>query len=227
MQKSNQFVKTLNQLDKQLQRAKTYLADVRFFYGMGHREYACDKALDMEEVVEKSALLARALPAYTGSPNASERVGEVIGNTIPVSIGFTEQGWFSIRLPLLLPKKASGNVEYIRGFLYSAMRNFFKGKSPVKYRDCVVVFRHVYDRQRPERQYRDHDNFEINFVTDTIALYVLPDDSPATCSHYYCSAASSVERTEVYIVPKADFKQWLLLESSMPDKGVLLYETKP
>lgn len=227
MQKSNQFIKVLNQLDKHIQRAKTQLADVRLFYDMGHLEYACDKALDVEEVVEKSALLARALPAYTGSPSASDRVEEIIGNTIPMDIGFTEQGWFSIRIPLLLPKKSSGSVEYIRGFLYSGMRNFFKEKSPVQYRDCVVIFRHVYDRQRPERQYRDHDNYEINFVTDTIAIYVMPDDSPATCSHYYCSAASSVERTEVYIVPKADFIQWLTLESEMPDKGVLLYENKP
>lgn len=226
MQKSNQFVKVLNQLDKQLQRAKTQLADIRFFYEMGHLEYACDTALDMEEVVEKSALLARALPAYTGSPSATQKVEEIIKSTVPVEIGFTEQGWFSVRLPFLLPKKGAGSTDYIRGFLYPAMRDFFKGKEPVKCSDCVVIYRHVYDRQRPERQYRDHDNYEINFVTDTVALYVMPDDNPLVCTHYYCSASSSLERTEVYIVPKADFKYWLDIESSMPDKGVLLYENK-
>ena len=107
------------------------------------------------------------------------------------------------------------------------MRDFFKEKQPIRYTDCVVIYRHVYDRQRPERQYRDHDNFEINFVTDTVAMYVLPDDNPTVCTHYYCSAKSSLERTEVYIVPKADFKQWLDMEPNMPDKGVLLYENKP
>lgn len=226
MEKSNQFVKVLNQLDKKLQFAKKTLADVRLFYEMGHIEYACDVALEVEEVVEKSVLLARALPAYTGSPQAVRKVEEIIRRTVPVEIGFTPEGWFSVRLPFILPKKESGSTDYIRSYLYPALKEFFKGKQPVKYTDCVIIFRHVYDRQRPERQYRDHDNFEINFVTDAIALYVLPDDNPMVCTHYYCSASSTIERTEVYIVPKKDFKQWLDAESSMPDKGVLLYENK-
>ncbi len=226
MQKSNQFIKVLNQLDKQLQIAKKKLADVRLFYEMGHIEYACDESLEVEEVVEKSALLARALPAYTGSPKAVQEVEQIIRNTVPIEIGFTKEGWFSVRLPFILPKKESGSTDYIRSYLYPAIRDFFKGKQPVRYTDCVVIFRHVYDRQRPERQYRDHDNFEINFVTDAIALYVLPDDNPMVCTHYYCSASSSVERTEVYIVPKPDFRRWLDIEPGMPDKGVLLYKNR-
>lgn len=227
MQKSNQFFKVLNKLDAQLQRAKSQLGDVRLFYEMGQMEYACDMSLDMEETVEKAVLLSRALPAYTGFPKAASAVETVINDSIPMQIGFTQEGWFSVRIPMLLPQKEAGTSDYIRGFLYPAMRDFFVDKPPVRYSDCVVIFRHVYDRQRPERQYRDHDNFEINFVTDTIALYVLPDDNPSVCTHYYCSAASSAERTEVYIVPKADFKTWLDAEQTMPDKGVPLYENKP
>ena len=227
MQKSNQFTKVLNQLDTKLKHAKTQLDDVRFFYERGHLEYACDKALDMEETVEKATLLARALPAYTGYPNVPQKVEDIIKSSVPVEIGFTEQGWFSVRIPMLLPKKEAGSTDYIRSFLYPAMREFFKEKQPVRYTDCVIIYRHVYDRQRPERQYRDHDNFEINFVTDTVAMYVLPDDNPTVCTHYYCSAKSSLERTEVYIVPKADFKQWLDMEPNMPDKGVFFYENKP
>lgn len=227
MQKSNQFFKVLNKFDAQLQRAKLQLADVRLFYEMGQLEYACDMSLDMEETVEKAVLLSRALPAYTGFPKAASAVETVIKDSVPVQIGFTQEGWFSVRIPMLLPKKEAGTSDYIRGFLYPAMRDFFADKPPVRYPDCVVIFRHVYDRQRPERQYRDHDNFEINFVTDTIALYVLPDDNPSVCTHYYCSTASSTERTEVYIVPKKDFKAWLDAEQTMPDKGVPLYENKP
>ena len=38
-----------------------------------------------------------------------------------------------------------------------------------------------------ERAYRDHDNIEVNMVTDIITLYLLPDDAPRRCAHYYCT----------------------------------------
>lgn len=71
---------------------------------------------------------------------------------------------------------------------------------------------------------RDHDNIEINMVSDIVALYVMPDDGPDVCSHFYCSAKGTDERTEVYVVPKSDFTAWLDTEKTMPDKGVKLYE---
>lgn len=224
MQQENQFTKAMNSLDVKLGQAKKQLDEVRFYYERGRFEYALNQALDMEETVEKAVLLSRALPAYTGNPNAVKRVEGIIKNTIPVEIGYTRQGWFSVRIPMLLPKKDAGSTDYIRGFIYPNLREFFKEKQPVRYTDCVVIYRHVYDEQRPERQYRDHDNYEINCVTDAVAMYVMPDDNPTVCTHYYCSAKSSVERTEVYIVPKTDFKQWLDTEREMSDKGGKLYE---
>lgn len=97
---------------------------------------------------------------------------------------------------------------------------------PVRYRDCVLIYRHVYSRDRPERRYRDHDNIEVNMVSDIVALYVMPDDSPKVCAHYYCSVSGMDERTEVYVVPKKDFPLWLVTERAMPDEGVRLYETQ-
>ena len=74
------------------------------------------------------------------------------------------------------------------------------------------------------QQWRDHDNIEINMVTDIVALYVMPDDCPKVCSHFYCSAAGSEDRTEVYVVPKEDFPAWLKAEKNMPDEGVNIFE---
>ena len=90
-----------------------------------------------------------------------------------------------------------------------------------------MIFRHVYEKGRPERRYRDHDNIEINMVSDTVAMYVLADDAPPCCDHFYCSAASTQERTEVYVVPARDFLQWLVLEPLIPDEGVTLHENVP
>ena len=106
------------------------------------------------------------------------------------------------------------------------MMNFFMNKRPVRIDDCVLIYRHVYDKARPERRKRDHDNIEINIVSDIVALFVMPDDGPSVCSHYYCSAEGSNERTEVYVIPKPDFPVWLAIEKTMPDEGVKLFETR-
>ena len=55
----------------------------------------------------------------------------------------------------------------------------------------------------------------------------IPDDAPPCCDHFYCSAASTQERTEVYVVPARDFPQWLVLEPLIPDEGVMLHENVP
>ena len=98
------------------------------------------------------------------------------------------------------------------------MQKFFDGKPPVRFTDCVMVFRHVYDQTHPERAMRDHDNIEVNMVSDIVALYVLPDDSPRVCTHYYCSAAGPEERTEIYIA-ETGFSDMAGRGKSLPGTG--------
>ena len=82
------------------------------------------------------------------------------------------------RSPRSFQKKGTGSPIYIQQYLYPALRRYFDGKPPARYRSCVLAYRHVYQRGRPERAYRDHDNIEVNMVTDIITLYLLPDDAP-------------------------------------------------
>ncbi len=224
MKTENSYLKTLGKVEEKTKRLRDQAAAVRWFYENGDPEESYNRALKLEEIAEKTVLLTRALPAYTGSPKADVDVEVVMAESIPVEIGFTDEGWFSVRLPTLLPKKAEGSADYIRSFFYPAMRRFFEKQPPTRYLDCVLIFRHVYDRERPERQKRDHDNIEVNMVSDIVVLYVMPDDAPSVCSHYYCSAEASEDRTEVYVVPRKDFPMWLVTESTMPDKGVQLHE---
>lgn len=226
MKNNSQFVETLNAVDRRMQEARKQSDLIRIACNAGDRMTAHELALQLEDRAERMLLLCRALPLYTGHPKARDAVEEIIDKNIPVQIGFTEEGWFCVRIPLLLPKKKKGSVDYIRGFLYRAMHRFFCGKDPVRYNKCVLIYRHVYSRDRPERQWRDHDNIEINLVTDIVALYVMPDDGPKVCCHYYCSAAGSEERTEVYVVSREDFHAWLETEKTMPEEGVTLYENR-
>lgn len=218
------FIKVLDKVELAKRSMEAQMAYVRRFYQDADLQAAYEAALRLEEISEKLVLFTRRLPAYTGSPVAEAAVENCMAESIPVEIGFTAEGWFALRIPALLPKKASGSADYVRSFLYPAMRRFFQAQPPVRYRDCVLVYRHVYGRDRPERRYRDHDNIEVNMVSDIVALYVMPDDSPKVCAHYYCSTSGADDRTEVYVVPKEEFPLWLVTERAMPDQGVKLYE---
>ena len=176
---------------------------------------------------ERLTNLTRVLPAYTGHPRAKEMLEDTILEAFPYEIGFTAEGWFCMRIPALLPKKNKGSPAYLTDPLYPAMKRFWLGKPPARYPYNVIIFRHVYDRDRSERQYRDHDNVELNRVVDIVAMYVMTDDSPMRCRHFYCSAPGSGERTEVYVVPQDEFSRWLEMEKDIPDGGVALYENRP
>ena len=225
MKAKNSFPKILDKIEKIIKVISEQLKTVRFLYNSGHISEANEKAFHLNTYSEKLVLLTRALPAYTGCPYAHSETNRIMQTHIPLKIGFTFEGWFSVRIPLLLPKKSEGSADYVRSFLYPAMDEFFKTAPPVRYTDCVLIYRHVYDEERSERKKRDHDNIEINMVSDIVALYVMPDDGPEICSHYYCSAKGNEERTEVYVVPKNDFTRWYYSEKNFPTEGVKLYET--
>ena len=176
-------------------------------------QMAYEQAMRLEEAAERLVLLTRVLPAYTGSDVARLEVDNTMKLCIPVDMGYTAEGWFCLCIPALLPKKGSGSADYIRSFLYPAMQEYFQRKEPVRFTECVLVYRHVYDRNRPERRMRDHDNIETNMVSDIVAMYVMPDDAPSICSHYECSVMGEDDRTEVFVVPRMDFPQWLLQEN--------------
>ena len=226
MKTHNTFQKALDKIDAKIQELHEQAFSVRRSYQDGNIKQAYESALRLEEVSEKTVLLTRALPAYTGNPKARLETENLIKLSIPIEIGFTKEGWFSLRIPALLPKKDAGSADYIRSSLYLAMREFFLDSQPVRYNDCVLIYRHIYARDRPERKKRDHDNIEVNMVSDIVAMYVLPDDGPSVCSHYYCSTQGQSDRTEVYVVPQCEFTEWLENEKQMPEQGVKLYEKR-
>ena len=224
MKKGN-FQQTIVRIDRMLAKAKESSETVRILCEKGDMIEANEEAFRLEEITEKVVLLTRALPAYTGYPRARSEVNLIIAEAVPIDIGYTDDGWFSVRIPLLLPKKEHGSTDYIRQILYPAMQRFFRGKNLKKLDDATVVFRHVYSEDRPERRARDHDNIETNTVSDIVAMFTLVDDSPSHCSHLYISALGNEERTEIYVVPKDELCDFLKREKMMAKEGEKLYET--
>ena len=225
--------KAKNKFQETVRKARRLLGSiVKDFETM---DQMCDENLDEEAFrlsfgahrnICKLFNLGNSLPAMSGDPAADNERNAIIAEEIPVEMGFTEEGWFLARIPMLLPKKDGGNVDHLRTMLYPAFRRYFNER-PVdeKFSKCVLIYRHVYDRERSERQYRDHDNIELNFVTDTVALYVMEDDAPLKCEHFHCSAAGSEERTEVYVVSQTDFMKWYGFHLQIPDEGMKIVDS--
>lgn len=218
------------QLDRAIKEAEKLLKQlnaVKSDYAEKRMEDALEKSVTAAKLSEAVTLKTRALPAHTGHPQAEALVRETIVQAVPVEIGFTEQGWLKIEMPILLPRKEKSSRSYIRGFLYPALEQFAFSREKIRYRNCVLIFRHVYDCNRPEREYRDHDNIELNTVVDAIAMFFLVDDTPLECRHYYCSAAGDAEKTEVYIVPRDDFQHWMDMENDPPKIRQTDFENVP
>ena len=95
--------KKLNCIDKLLFETEVMIQEgypVNEIYG---------KFLSVVEQTEKFNLLMRELPVYTGEPRALSDVYEIVEKTVNIEIGYTEQGWFCVKMPWLLQKKEHGN----------------------------------------------------------------------------------------------------------------------
>ncbi|MBQ7767968.1 MAG: hypothetical protein IJ403_03690 [Oscillospiraceae bacterium] len=203
------------QLDSTIRETEKLLKLLRTISESRDLETALQLSVTAAKISEGVALKTRALPAHAGHPQAERMVQEAISESVPVDIRLTEEGWFYLRMPILLPRKEKSPRTYLRGFLYPALAVFARERPPIRYRNCVMIFRHIYDRNRPEREYRDHDNIELNTVVDAVAMFFLVDDTPFECRHYYCSMIGDEESTEVFIVPRNEFGIWLSQEKNI------------
>lgn len=164
-----------------------------------------------ESICEKIVNLSRLMPMSTGSININEDIMNVIESENNVDVNIIENGWFYVKIPSILPKKESGNPSYIRTTLYYSLRKFFFNNTVEKFTEkCTIIFKHNYSKERPYREYRDHDNIEINAVVDLIALFILKDDNPLRLDHYYFSTSQNdVDNTEIFVVPTKDIGLFL------------------
>lgn len=198
-------------------RIEQYIFDSKDFFS---------KAMKVARAGEMLALYTRHLPTLFSYPEIFREVEEMLAEVVPAEIGFTEERWFSIRLPMLLPKKEKAKRDYLNGLIYPVFYKYFDAfriRVP-RFKNCVIIYRHVYAYDRPERMYRDHDNIEVNQITDAVAMFVMRDDGPTMCSHYHCMARAPESRTEVYVIPKEDFVKWLSMEPEFPEEGVELFD---
>ena len=207
---ANQFFDDITTLQQYNEKLKKSLCKIEDYINSGEVSKAYAESYSMEALAEKLTNLARLTPIATGNRNAFAKVAENIALVNDIKVGYTERGWFEIKIPALLPRKEKGNASYIRASVQTALNSYFSTNRHDKFSAAsVLIFEHVYAAGRSDRAYRDHDNIEINVITDLLAMYCMVDDSPMLCKHYYTSKLGEADFTNVYIVPASDFPIWL------------------
>ena len=112
---------TIRETEKLLKALNTVKSDcehISIVYGM-------DNCMNVVRHAEKTALLARALPVYTYHQRPMFMLHQTMEETIPIEIGFTEEGWFYLSMPILMPRKEKTSRNYIRDMVYPSLEKAF------------------------------------------------------------------------------------------------------
>ena len=225
-EQTQEILKTIDKVERKTQDFTITLRRARRAIEMNDQS-ATELLLTAYEQKERSTLLCRALPIYSPEPLTREKITKALTDAANAKCGYTEEGWFCAIIPTLLPKKRKSSTDYIKEIMYASLERFLMNKPMRKFGKCTIIFRHVYNRNNPKRAWRDHDNIEIKTVIDAIALFIMEDDSPHVCQHFYCSAEGNCDRTEVYVIPQHEFILWCKMQPNIPDNGLELYDSPP
>lgn len=121
-----------------------------------------------------------------------------------------ENGITEITLPSLLPKRKQRQTsEFLYEPFYYTLREYAKKNPLPKYRQCVVCFSHIYNRDLPLRRIMDYDNIELKRILDIISTFIMVDDGGLLCDAYNTTELSDKDCTCVSIMDKDKFTGWL------------------
>ena len=121
-----------------------------------------------------------------------------------------EDGILMLKLPRLLSKKkARQSSVFLIDPINAALASYGKEHPLPHFRECVVCISHVYDHDLPDWCLMDYDNLQQKQILDAIALYVMADDSGLLCDAYNTTELGEKDRTEISIMEKTRFPQWL------------------
>lgn len=131
------------------------------------------------------------------------------GDAHGIEIGF-EHGIVEITLPRLLPKKKMKQSSlFLIDPLHAALNQYIRESPLPRFKECVVCISHVYDHELPDWCLLDYDNLQQKQILDTIALYVMADDSGLLCDAYNTTELGDQDGTHIYIMAKNRFSGWL------------------
>ena len=176
-------------------------------YGKIYEELSLDAAQRAEKItcsLRRLIFAANLVP----KPMLLKKAADIQGITITQSNRIVQ-----ITLPILMPKKAKySNTAYLTDPLYTAFEVYVKEHPLPHFKDCVVSILHIYDASLSARRVRDYDNLdskECKRILDTVACFLLTDDSGTFCDTFHRTQFGCKDATILTVMDKDQFPKWL------------------
>lgn len=158
---------------------------------------------------EKASIRLREYAAATLPPEQASPNIIVSDPSITISVDVSHEGYLSLHLPVMLPKRNDEDrSRYLAGLLRVAIREKFRDQLPPKFGACVLIYEHIYDLSRC-RRFIDHDNMELKHCQDVLEASFLINDTSALCSAFQCSHRGERDSTHIWILTPEQFPEWL------------------
>lgn len=157
------------------------------------------------DLVRESMLLANMVRSSVVDHGDSAILQKAYDSIINVKVEVEDDVTHIIFSDLLPKKIKNGELRDLGNEIntYAAVLNKELEKCNHFYNEKVVVFfRHIYVK---EQEMLDHDNIEIKTVIDTIAVHLLPDDSPKYCAYFMDYEIGEYRHTEIDVIPATKF----------------------
>lgn len=173
-------------------------------YGKNYEELSLDAALRAEKIACSLHNLIFAANLIE-KPVLMEKTAEIQGIEIHHTNDHVE-----IILPGLMPKRTKRvNTTYLTDPLYYSLQSYTKEHTLPHFKECVVCFSHIFDRNLSSRRIRDYDNLECKQILDTAASFLMTDDSGLFCDAYHTTEFGDRDCTILTIMETGAFPKWL------------------
>ena len=165
--------------------------------------------LEAVSASEKASIRLREFAAATLLPEQADFNAIFADANIMPSVETTREGYLSLYLPAMLPKRSDEDrSRYLAGLLRDAIRRKYAHQLPPKFGVCVLVYEHIYDLSRI-RRFTDHDNMELKHCQDVLEAAFLVNDTSALCSAFQCSHRGEQDSTRIWVLTPEQFPEWL------------------
>ena len=173
-------------------------------YGKNYEELSLDAARRAERIACSLRNLIYAADLVP-KPALMEAAAQEHGIAIRHAPGYVE-----ITLPGLMPKRNKRiNTTFLTDPLYACLESYTREHGLPHFRQCVVCFSHVFDRSLPARRVQDYDNLECKQLLDTVAAFLMTDDSGLLCDAYHTTEFGERDCTILTVMEKRLFPGWL------------------
>lgn len=173
-------------------------------YGKNYEELSLDAALRAERIACSLRNLIFAANLIE-KPVLMEKTAEIQGIEIRHTNDHVE-----IILPGLMPKRTKRvNTTYLTDPLYYSLQSYTREHTLPHFKECVVCFSHIFDRNLSSRRIRDYDNLECKQILDTAASFLMTDDSGLFCDAYHTTEFGDRDCTILTIMETGAFPKWL------------------